>query len=325
MAAYKVLIPQEIAEEGKTYLLEKGYEIKMGSGNSLEEIKKDVVDCDAILARLGPFTAEVLEAGKKLKVIARHGVGVDNIDVDKASELGIYVTNTPESNSNTVAELALGFIVSLARNLIVCDRAVRSGDFEFRNRKFGVDLEGKTLGVLGIGKIGRRLSLKAHHGLSMKVMGYDPFLPKENFPTEVKKIEERDELFSNSDFVSVHVPSAPETKKSIGMREFKLMKPGAFFINVARGDLLIEEDLIKALQEGVIAGAGLDVYEQEPPPKNHPFFTLENVILTPHNASHTKECMIRMAVQAAQGIDEVLSGKEPTWLVNRPETSAVRR
>ena len=199
MAAYKVLIPQEIAEEGKTYLRERGYEIKMGSGYSLEEIKKDVVDCDAIIARLGLFTAEVLEAGKKLKVIARHGVGVDNIDVAKASELGIYVTNTPESNSNTVAELALGFIISLARNLIACDRAVRSDNFEFRNRKFGCDLEGKILGVLGVGKIGRRLSLKANHGLSMKVIGYDPFVVADDFPSEVKRIRERDELFSQSD------------------------------------------------------------------------------------------------------------------------------
>lgn len=160
MAVYKVLIPQDIAEEGKAYLLERGYEIKMSSGNSLEEIKKDVVDCDAILAKLGPFTAEVIEAGKKLKVIARHGVGVDNIDVDKATELGIYVTNAPESNSNTVAELALGLIIALGRKLISGDKATRTGDFSFRSRQVGIDLEGKTLGVLGVGKIGRRLCLK---------------------------------------------------------------------------------------------------------------------------------------------------------------------
>lgn len=259
MEAYKVLIPQGIVDEGKDYLLKRGYEIKIGSGHTIEAIKKDVIECDAILARTAPFPAEVLEAGKKLKVIARHGVGVDNIDVDKASELGIYVTNTPESNSNTVAELALGLIIALGRNLISCDKAIRSGDFEFRNRKFGVDLEGKTLGILGIGKIGKLLSLKAYNGLSMKVIGYDPFLTKKNFPSEVEKIEKRDELFSKSDFVSVHIPSSPETKKSIGMREFKLMKPTAFFINVARGDLIVEKDLIKALQVGIISGAGLDV------------------------------------------------------------------
>ncbi|KUK86362.1 MAG: Phosphoglycerate dehydrogenase [candidate division TA06 bacterium 34_109] len=323
MAAYKVLIPQKIAEEGISYLRERGYEIKMGSGNSLEEIKRDVVDCDAILARLGPFTAEVLEAGKKLKVISRHGVGVDNIDVKKATELGIYITNAPESNSNTVAELALGLIIALARNLIAGDKAVRKGDFEFRNRQIGMDLEDKTLGVLGIGKIGRRLCQKAYYGLSMKVIGYDPFLRKEDFPEVVEMKEERDTIFSKSDFISVHIPSTAETKKSIGIREFNLMKPTAFFINVARGDLVVEEDLAQALREGLIRGAAVDVYEKEPPPSNHPFFELDNIIMTPHNAALTKECMIRMAVQAAQGIDEVLSGKTPTWPVNKPEKTRI--
>lgn len=318
MSSQIVLIPQDIAEEGKAYLRERGYKIKMGSGSSIEEIKKDIVDCAAVLIRTAPLPAEVFEAGKKLKVIARHGVGVDNIDIDKATELGIYVTNTPEANSNTVAELALGLIIALARNLIACDKATRTGDFNFRNRQFGIDLEGKTLGVLGVGKIGRRLCLKAYHGLAMKVIGYDPFIKKEDFPEIIERIEDRDILFSESDFISVHIPSTSETKRSIGMREFRLMKPTAYFINIARGDLVIEKDLTAALKEGFIKGAAVDVYEQEPPPANHPFFNLNNIILTPHNASHTKEAMIRMAVQAAQGIDEVLSGKVPTWPVNNP-------
>jgi D-3-phosphoglycerate dehydrogenase len=319
MSSYKVLIPQDIAEEGKEYLRERGYEIKMGSGSSIEEIKNDIVECDAVLIRTAPLPAEVLEAGEKLKVIARHGVGVDNIDIDKATELGIYVTNAPESNSNTVAEIALGLIIALARNIIASDRATRTGDFNFRNRQIGIDLEGKTLGILGIGKIGRRLSLKAYHGLSMKVIGYDPFLKKEDFPEIIERIEDRDILFSKSDFVSIHIPSTPETKKSIGMREFKLMKPTSYFINIARGDLVVEEDLAVALREGFIKGSAVDVYEKEPPPENHPFFSLNNIILTPHNAALTKECMIRMAVQAAQGIDEVLSGKIPTWPANEPK------
>jgi D-3-phosphoglycerate dehydrogenase / 2-oxoglutarate reductase len=318
MAAYKVLIPQQIVEEGKTYLINRGYEIKMGSGDAVEDIKKDVVDCHAILARTASFPAEVLESGKNLKVIARHGVGVDNIDINKATELGIYVTNAPESNSNTVSELALGFIIALARNLILSDKATRAGDFTFRNRKLGLDLEGKTLGVLGLGKIGRRLALKAYYGLAMRVIGYDPFLEDKDFPDEVEKIKERDTIFSESDFVSIHIPRTAQTKQSIGLREFKLMKKTAFFINLARGDLVVEKELIQALQEGIIAGGGVDVYETEPPPKDHPLFRLDNIIVTPHNAALTHECMARMAVHAAQGIDEVLSGKFPTWPVNRP-------
>jgi len=319
MVAYKVLIPQDISEEGKQYLLEKGYEIKMGSGWTVEEIKKDVVDCDAILARTAPFPAEVLNAGKKLKVISRHGVGVDNIDIKKAIELGIYVTNAPESNSNTVAELALGFIIALARNLITSDQAARRGDYEFRNRQIGMDLEGKVLGVLGIGKIGKKLAQKAYHGLSMKVIGFDPFVDKKDFPAEIIKVEDKDKLFSEADFVSIHIPSTSDTKKSVGIREFKLMKPTAFFLNLARGDLVIEKDLVQALQEKIIRGAAIDVFDPEPPPHNHPLFGLDNIIMTPHNAALTKECIIRMSLHAAQGIHEVLSGENPTWPVNKPK------
>lgn len=315
--AYTVLIPQDIAEEGKQYLRERGYEIKMGSGADVASIKADVVDCDAILARTAPFPAEVLEAGKNLKVISRHGVGVDNIDVEKATELGIRVTYAVESNSNTVAELCLGFIIALGRNLVRCDKATRAGDFEIRNRLKGMDLEGKTLGVLGMGKIGRLVAKKAHFGLDMEIIGYDPYLKAEDFPEYVKQIDSWDELFAQSDFITIHIPSTPKTKQSIGKREFELMKSSACLINAARGDVVVEPELVEALKSGTIGGAGLDVFEQEPPPEDHPLFSLENVVLTPHNAALTHECMIRMALHAAQGIDEVISGKEPTWPVNK--------
>jgi D-3-phosphoglycerate dehydrogenase len=320
MAKYKVLIPQDVMEEGKEYLRERGYEIKMGSGITVEEIKKDVVDCDAILARTAPFPEEVIEAGEKLKVIGRHGVGVDNIAVKRAEELGIWVTNARESNSNTVAEYALGMILALGRNFVRGDKATRGKDWEFRNRVRGVDLEGKTLGVLGMGKIGRLVAMKAHYGLSMKVVGYDPFLAAGDFPKEVEKVDGWDEIFKSSDFLSVHIPSTPETKKSIGEKEFGMMKESAYIINAARGDVVDEAALVAALQKGTIAGAGLDVYEQEPPAEDHPLFALDNVILSPHNAALTTECMRRMALHAAQGIHEVISGGEPTWPVNKPKS-----
>ena len=318
--AYKVLIPQDVMEEGKEYLRERGYEIQMGSGITVEDIKKDVVDCDAILARTAPFPEEVIEAGEKLKVIARHGVGVDNIAVKRAEELGIWVTNARESNSNTVAEYATGMIVALGRNFVRGDRATRSGDWELRNRVRGVDIEGKTLGVLGMGKIGRIVAKKASLGLSMKVIAYDPFLAGRDFPEEVEKVEEWNEVFDRADFISVHIPSTAETKKAIGKAEFERMKEGAYLINAARGDVVDEEALVTALEDGDIAGAGLDVYEQEPPASKHPLYGLENVILTPHNAALTTECMRRMALHAAQGIHEVLSGQNPTWPVNSPKS-----
>lgn len=318
MAKYKVLIPQDIAEEGKAYLRDRGYEIKMGQGSTVEQIKNDVVDCAAILARTAPFPAEVLEAGKKLRVIGRHGVGVDNIDVKRATELGIYVTNARDANSNTVAELAVGFIIALGRNMVRCDRAVRDGDFEIRNRLKGMDLAGKTLGVLGLGKIGRLVARKAYYGLEMNIVGYDPFLKAEQFPEFVNRAEQWDEIFQKSDFLTVHVPLTRETKNSIGKNEFEMMKPSAYFINTARGDIADEQELIKALQNAAIKGAALDVFEEEPPAADHPLYKMDNVILTPHNASLTAECMIRMALAAAQGIDEVLSGRKPTYPVNNP-------
>ena len=174
--AYKVLIPQDVAQPGKDYLRERGYEIKMGSGITADAIAADVVDCDAILARTALFPAKVFEAGKKLRVISRHGVGYDNIDVAKATELGIWVTFAPESNANTVAEHAIGCILTLARNFIQLDRETRAGNFPIRDKLFGSDLAGKVLGIVGLGKIGRRVALKASRGLDMKVVGYDPFL-----------------------------------------------------------------------------------------------------------------------------------------------------
>jgi D-3-phosphoglycerate dehydrogenase len=316
---YKVLLPQEVAQEGKTYLLERGYEIKMGSGMTTEAIAADVVDCDAILARTAPFPAKVFEAGKKLKVISRHGVGYDNIDVIRATDLGIWVTFAPESNANTVAEHAIGCIFALARNFIQLDREIRAGNFPIRDKLFGTDLAGKVLGVVGLGKIGRRVAQKASAGLDMKVIGYDPYVKPEQTAAIAAPAQSMDEVFSAADFVSIHIPGGASTRGIIGRKQFELMKKTAFFINAARGDVVAESDLIAALRNGTIAGAAIDVYEKEPPAKDNPLMDMGNVLLTPHNASQTRECMIRMALHAAQGIDEVLSGRRPTWPVNEPK------
>lgn len=314
--AYKVLIPQNIVQQGKDYLLQRGYEIKMGSGITVDAIKRDVVDCDAILARTAPFPAEVLEAAPKLKVIGRHGVGVDNIDVAAAERMGIWVTNAPLSNSNTVAELTLGFIIALGRQFTHTEREFRKGNFEIRNKVLGMDLEGKTLGVLGLGKIGRLVAAKARLGLGMKILGYDPYVPQDKAPEGVEMTDSWEEAFARPDFVTIHMPFAG--KKLVGMKEFSLMKPTAYFINVARGELLHEEELVEALRSKKIAGAALDVFAKEPPDADNPLLSLENIIVTPHNAALTTECTMRMAEHAAIGIDEVLSGKTPSWPVNRP-------
>jgi D-3-phosphoglycerate dehydrogenase len=316
---YKVLIPQDVAQPGKDYLHERGYEIKMGTGITAEAIAADAVDCDAILARTAPFPAKVFEAGKRLRVIARHGVGYDNIDVAKATELGIWVTFAPESNANTVAEHAIGCILTLARNFIQLDRETRAGNFSIRDKLFGSDLAGKTLGVVGLGKIGRRVAQKAGRGLEMKVVGYDPFLKPEQMVEFATPAASMDEVFSAADFLTLHIPGGASNKGAVGKKQFGLMKKTAFFINASRGDVVDEAALIEALRSGVIAGAAIDVFEKEPPQKDNPLMALSNVLLTPHNASQTRECMIRMALHAAQGVDEVLTGQRPTWPVNDPK------
>ncbi len=317
--AYKVLIPQDIAEDGKKYLIDRGYKIKMGSGISVDSMVKDVENCDAIIARTALYPKEVLEAGKKLKVIGRHGVGVDNIDIKMATELGIYVTNAPLSNANSVAEHAIGLIIAVARNMIHCDKELRGGNFEIRNQIHGFDLEDKTLGLVGLGSIGTLVAKKATYGLNMKVIAYDPFVNQEGVIQEVELVDTREAVFKNADFVSLHLPVTEETRRSIGKKEFEMMKSTAFLINTARGEVVHEEELIEALKLKVIAGAGLDVYQSEPPGKNNPLFNLNNVVLTPHNAAHTKEAAQRMSLHAAIGVHEVLSGQKPSWPVNNPK------
>jgi D-3-phosphoglycerate dehydrogenase len=316
--AYQVLLPQDVAQPGKDYLRERGYEIKMGSGITAEAIAADVVDCEAILARTAPFSAGVLEAGKKLKVISRHGVGYDNIDVAKATELGIWVTFAPESNANTVAEHTIGCILALARNFVQLDMETRAGNWGIRDKLLGTDLAGKVLGIVGLGKIGRRVAQKASQGLDMKVVGYDPFLKPEQIAEFATPVVSMDGVFSLADFVTLHVPGGASTRGIVDKTMFEIMKKTAFLINASRGDVVVEADLIEALRNGTIAGAAIDVYEKEPPEKDNPLMGMSNVLLTPHNASQTRECMVRMALHAAQGIDEVLSGRRPTWPVNNP-------
>ncbi|MBD3305547.1 3-phosphoglycerate dehydrogenase [candidate division KSB3 bacterium] len=317
--AYTVFVPQPIAEEGTQFLRAHGYEVKMGSGWTEEIMKAEVQDCDAMLVRTALVTADVLKAGKQLKVVSRHGTGVDNIDIPTATELGIYVTNGPESNANSVAEQAIGMMIACARNYSLCDRSTRAGNFEIRDQIRGVDLEKKTVGIIGLGRVGKIVARKAKHGLDMNVVGYDPFVQHDQLSTEITLVDDVQDLLREADFVTLHLPSNPETKGIIGEHAFELMKPTAYIINTARGDLIDEAALVQALREHNIAGAGLDVYAQEPPPKDHPLFSLDNVMLTPHNSTLTKECVVRLAVHAAIGIDEVLSGKPPTWPVNTPK------
>ena len=316
--AYKVYIPQDIDQSGKDYLTGRGYEIVMGSGISADILKKEIADCDALFLRTAKITREIMECAGKLKVISRYGVGYDNIDLAAAAELGIAVTYSPVGNILTVAEHTLGFIIASARYFYKGDKAARTGNWAFRNYGVGCDLAGKTLGLIGMGKIASLVARKAMLGLDMNILAYDPYAATGSAPEGVELTTDRDRIFSEADFVSVHVPTTPETRSSIGANEFNKMKTSAYFINCGRGDVVVEADLIKALQTEIIAGAALDVFNPEPPAADNPLFAMDNVILSPHNAGTTKESAVRVATDAAEGIDDVLNGRNPRFPVPMP-------
>ena len=317
--SYKVLIPQDVAQVGKEYLSARGHEVVVGSSITPEVLKREIADCDALLLRSALLTAEVLQAAKKLRVIAKHGIGVDNIDLVFAAEHGIWVTNAPLSNAATVAEHTLGLVLALARNIVQGDRAVRNGDFAFRDRTLGYDLAGKTLGLIGLGRIGSALAKKAARGFEMNVLGYDPFIAEGMLLPEVELTRDWEAIFTRSDFISLHVPLTEKTRGLVGKRELSMMKSGAYLLSVSRGGVVDEKALIAALRERKIAGAGLDVFEVEPPTRDNALLSMDNVILTPHNAALTEEAAARMSLHAAMGIHEVLTGEEPSWPVSRPQ------
>lgn len=312
----RVLIPQKVDAAGEKLLRDAGHELIIPEQYDEATLKEAVRDCDAILLRTAEVGAAVLQAGKKLQIVARHGAGYNNVDVAAASELGIWVTNTPDATTESVAEFTLGAIIACAKQSFRLNKALLENDFYRKNRFLGQDLSGKTLSIIGLGRIGRAVAKRAYYGLGMRVIAYSPHVPAD-LPPYIEAVS-KDEAFAQADFVSLHMPLTKSSRGSIGANEFLNMKPEAFLINCARGEVVVETDLIRALEDGRIAGAFLDVFEQEPPEKDNPLLHMEQVIVTPHMASNTKECMRRMAEGAASEIVLVLDGKAPKWPVNQP-------
>ena len=209
-------------------------------------------------------------------------------------------------------------IIALSRYLLPIDKAVREGAWEMRDRFPAVELEGKTLGIVGAGRIGSRVAKKAFYGLDMKVIVYDPYVNEIKDVPKAQFVNDLELIFKESDFVTLHVPVTPETKGMVDRKYFDMMKPDAFLINAARGEIIDENELYNILKDKRIAGAAIDVFNPEPPIENSPLYSLDNIILTPHSAAMTREAMIRMAVGAAMGIDDVLSGRIPQWPFNDP-------
>ncbi|ABX41839.1 hydroxyacid dehydrogenase [Lachnoclostridium phytofermentans] len=312
-----ILIPQDVDESGKNYLQEKGYELRILQDSSIENICNNIGDCSGLLLRTVPCTKEVFDAAPHLKVIGRHGVGYDNIDIAEATAQGIKVCYTPLANANSVAEHTIMLLLACAKNIVIADKELRQGNYEIRNQMPGIDVFGKTLGIIGFGRIGKSVAKKAALGLGMKILAYGRGLEIKEVPDYVTIIKEVDELIRQSDFISLHMPYSKEMQGFMDSTKLSLMKPEAVLINTARGGIVNEDDLYHALINHKIAGAGLDVFIDEPFKETlSNLFQLDNVVVTPHSAALTKEAMARMSLDAAIGIDEVLSGKKPSWPVN---------
>jgi D-3-phosphoglycerate dehydrogenase len=318
MKEFRVLLYEEMHEAGKALLRQKA---EVVFTNSLEEdsLIKEVKEVDGIIIRAnGKVTRMMMESAPRLKVIGRHGVGVENIDLGAATEKGIWVVNTPDANDLSVAEHFFGLALILSKMLKKADIALREGRWEARYEYIGNELHGKTLGILGFGRIGRSVGRIGHKGFDMKVLYYDSVRYEETEQELKARKASLEEVLSQSDYVSINLPMLPETKGFLKEREFGLMKPSAFIINLARGPIWDEKALYTALKWGKIAGAASDVYEVEPAAKAHPLFELENFVGTPHMAAHTEEALRRMSM-VAEDVIRILEGKTPVHPVNQPK------
>lgn len=317
----KALIAAPIHKDAVKLLEDAGIQVVYREYPSEKELSELVTDIDILLVRSKPLvTAEVISKAEKLKIIARAGVGLDNIDVKVAEAKGIKVINTPEAPTRSVAELAIGLMLAVARKIAYSDRKMREGRWVKKEAE-GVELKGKTLGIIGFGRIGREVAAIASKGLGMKILYYDvyrasPEVEKELGATYV----DLENLFRESDVVSVHVPLTSETRGLVSEGLLKLMKKNAILINTSRGAVVDTKALIKALNEGWIAGAGLDVYEEEPLPPNHPLTAFKNVVLAPHAASATYEARHGMAETVAENLIAFYEKRIPPNLVNKEVT-----
>ncbi len=315
MKRFRVLLYEDMHEVGKALLREKA-EILFATSLEETSLIKEVREVDGIIIRAnGKADRKLMDSAPKLKAIGRHGVGVENIDLEAATEKGIWVVNTPDANDISVAEHFFGLALILSKMLKKGDFALREGRWEARYQYIGRELHGKTLGILGFGRIGRAVGRIGYKGFDMKVLYYDAVRYQE-MEEEIKaeKVSLED-LLTQSDYVSINLPMLPATKGLLKGREFELMKPSAYIINLARGPIWDEKALYAVLKEGKIAGAGSDVYEVEPAMKDHPLLQLENFIGTPHMAAHTDEALRRMSL-VAEDIIRVLKGEIPLHPVN---------
>jgi D-3-phosphoglycerate dehydrogenase / 2-oxoglutarate reductase len=316
----KVLIADELSPRAVAVFAERGVEADVAIGLKPDALMARIGDYDGLAVRSATKVASPLIAeAKKLKIVGRAGIGVDNIDVAAATQRGIVVMNTPNGNAITAAEHAIAMMFALARQIPAADRSTQAGKWE-KSRFMGVELSGKTLGIIGCGNIGAIVADRAQ-GLRMRVIGYDPFLSEERaIDLGVEKVS-LDELLARADFVTLHTPMTEATRGMLDAKALAKLKPGARLVNCARGGLIVEEDLAAALDTGHVAGAAIDVFVEEPATRN-PLFGRDNVVATPHLGAATAEAQENVAVQIAEQMADFLLTGAVTNAVNMPSLSA---
>ncbi|OXM85416.1 phosphoglycerate dehydrogenase [Paenibacillus rigui] len=299
-----------LCAEAKQLLESHGVEVienKVGRPHTFDELKELVSDIDGVVAGVDTWNEDVFKLAPRLKAIARFGVGVDNIDLGKAREYGVKVTNVPGGNANAVAELTVGLILSVMRNIPSLHQSARMG---YWDRFVGAELIGRTVGLLGFGNIAQMVAKKLS-GFDIRIVAYDKFPNADRARELGVELVSSDEVLKQSDIVSMHLPSLPETHHMMSEVQFAMMKETAYFVNTARGALVDEQALYHALRNRLIAGAAIDVYEHEPVSADNPLFQLDNLVSTPHTAAETFETYHKVGLVTAQALLDVFSGKEP--------------
>jgi len=312
----KVLISDKLSQQGKEILQARGLQFDEKTGLPPEELRQAIGQYDGIIIRSGTkLTKEILQNPGRLKAIARAGVGVDNVDVPTATEKGIVVMNTPGGNTVSTAELTFSMLLALSRKIPQAWDSVRKGEWK-RGKFEGVEVRNKTLGIIGLGRIGTQLA-KYAKAFDMRVVAYDPYVSPEKAQQLGVEMVGLDELFGQSDYISVHTPLTGETKNLLNREAISKMKAGARIVNCARGGIVDEEALLEAIKEGKIAGAALDVWSKEPPAGN-PLLEMENVVATPHLGASTAEAQDNVAIEAAELMADFLLDSKVKNAVNVP-------
>lgn len=316
----------EVIHPDAVALLEKHAQVVRPKDHSRQAYLEGLQEVDGMVARKVNVGAEEMDAAPRMKIIARHGVGLDSVDLEEATRRGILVTNTPGANRESVAELALSFMLALARRIPQAQKAMANmpkgdiGIFSALLKQYsltGIDLESKPLGIIGTGRIGSTVARKCIAAFDMKVKGYDPYVSSEVMKSfGVEKVERLEDMLPKIDFLTVHCPLNQETRGMVGKKELAQMKKGAYVVNTARGGIVNEKALLEALNSGHIAAAALDVWEIEPPDPKDPLLNHPNLIGTPHYAGTTEESLYRVGIAAVEEVVRVLRGEPPNHPVN---------